>query len=70
MNIYILLNKLIYEEEFERILLDVLVGLKILDFEELMISKEKMNYIEDKILKVLLGLELEVFILYLDGKFY
>lgn len=70
LNTYISLNKPIYEEESERTLLDVLAGLKISDPEELMISKEKMDYIEDKISKVLSGLELEVLTSYLDGKSY
>lgn len=70
LNTYISLNKPIYEEESERTLLDVLAGLKISDPEELMISKEQMNYIEEKISKVLSGLELEVLTSYLDGKSY
>lgn len=70
LNTYISLNKPIYEEESERTLLDVLVGLKISDPEELMISKEQMDYIEEKISKVLSDLELEVLTSYLDGKSY
>jgi RNA polymerase sporulation-specific sigma factor len=70
LNNYISLNKPIYEEESERTLLDVLTGLKITDPEELMISKEQINYIEGKISKVLSGLELEVLTSYLDGKSY
>ena len=70
LNTYISLNKPIYEEESERTLLDVLAGLKITDPEELMISKEQMAYIEEKISKVLSGLELEVLTSYLDGKSY
>jgi RNA polymerase sporulation-specific sigma factor len=70
LNTYISLNKPIYEEESERTLLDVLAGLKITDPEELMISKEQINYIEGKISKVLSGLELEVLTSYLDGKSY
>jgi RNA polymerase sporulation-specific sigma factor len=70
LNNYISLNKPIYEEESERTLLDVLAGLKITDPEELMISKEQINYIEGKISKVLSGLELEVLTSYLDGKSY
>lgn len=70
LNTYISLNKPIYEEESERTLLDVLAGLKISDPEELMISKEQMDYIEEKISKVLSGLELEVLTSYLDGKSY
>jgi len=70
LNNYISLNKPIYEEESERTLLDVLAGLKITDPEELMISKEQINYIQGKISKVLSGLELEVLTSYLDGKSY
>ncbi len=70
LNTYISLNKPIYEEESERTLLDVLAGLKITDPEELMISKEQIEYIEEKISKVLSGLELEVLTSYLDGKSY
>ena len=70
LNNYISLNKPIYEEESERTLLDVLTGLKITDPEELMISKEQIDYIEGKISKVLSGLELEVLTSYLDGKSY
>lgn len=70
LNTYVSLNKPIYEEESERTLLDVLTGIKISDPEELMISKEQMGYIEEKIEKVLSGLELEVLTSYLDGKSY
>ena len=70
LNTYISLNKPIYEEESERTLLDVLAGIKITDPEELMISKEQMAYMEEKISKVLSGLELEVLTSYLDGKSY
>lgn len=44
--------------------------MKISDPEELMISKEQMDYIEKKISKVLSDLELEVLTSYLDGKSY
>jgi len=70
LNTYISLNKPIYEEESERTLLDVLAGIKISDPEELVISKEQMDYIEDKIENVLSDLELEVLTSYLDGKSY
>ncbi|MDO5517445.1 MAG: RNA polymerase sporulation sigma factor SigH [Clostridium sp.] len=70
LNTYVSLNKPIYEEESEKTLLDVLTGLKVSDPEELIISKEQMKYIEDKISKVLSGLELEVLNSYLDGKSY
>ncbi|CUQ33552.1 RNA polymerase sigma-H factor [Clostridium baratii] len=70
LNTYISLNKPIYEEESERTLLDVLAGLKITDPEELVISQEEKNRIEDEIEKVLSKLELKVLNSYLDGKSY
>ena len=70
LNTYVSLNKPIYEEESERTLLDVLASIKISDPEELIISKEQMDYIEDKIENVLSDLELEVLTSYLDGKSY
>ncbi len=70
LNTYVSLNKPIYEEESERTLLDVLASIKISDPEELIISKEQMDYIEEKIEDVLSKLELEVLTSYLDGKSY
>lgn len=70
LNTYVSLNKPIYEEESERTLLDVLASIKISDPEELIISKEQMDYIEEKIEDVLSKLELEVLMSYLDGKSY
>ena len=70
LNTYVSLNKPIYEEESERTLLDVLSGLKISDPEELMISKEQMQFIEATISEVLSGLERKVLTSYLDGKSY
>lgn len=70
LNTYVSLNKPIYEEESERTLLDVLSGLRISDPEELMISKEQMRFIEDKISEVLSSLERQVLTSYLDGKSY
>ena len=70
LNTYISLNKPIYEEESERTLLDVLAGLKVTDPEELVISQEEKNRIEEEIQKVLSRFELEVLNSYLDGKSY
>ena len=70
LNTYVSLNKPIYEEESERTLLDVLSELKISDPEELMISKEQMHFIEEKISEVLSSLERKVLTSYLDGKSY
>lgn len=70
LNTYVSLNKPIYEEESDRTLLDVMSGVRITDPEELVISQEQKNHIEDEIEKVLSGLELEVLTSYLDGKSY
>lgn len=70
LNTYVSLNKPIYEEESDRTLLDVLAGLRIADPEELIISQEQMQYIEEEIAKALSDLEMEVLQSYLDGKSY
>lgn len=70
LNTYVSLNKPIYDEESERTLLDVLVGMRITDPEELFISAEQMKYIQSQMGKVLSDLELEVLNSYLDGKSY
>lgn len=70
LNTYISLNKPIYEEESDRTLIDVLSELTINDPEELIIGKEKLEQIEEKMEKVLSDLEKEVLQAYLDGKSY
>lgn len=70
LNTYISLNKPMYEEESDRTLLDVIEGLTVSDPEELIIGREDVQNIENKISKVLSELELEVLMSYLDGKSY
>lgn len=70
LNTYISLNKPIYEEESDRTLIDVLSELKINDPEELIIGKEQLEQIEEKMENVLSELEKEVLQAYLDGKSY
>lgn len=70
LNSYVSLNKPIYDEESERTLLDIIVGVKVTDPEELIISKEQKRHIECKIEEVLSVLELEVLSLYIEGKSY
>lgn len=70
LNSYISLNKPIYEETSNRTLLDVMVGNKINNPEELVISEEYLGNIKKNIEKVLSELELKVLILYLDGMTY
>jgi len=70
LNSYISLNKPLYDEESDRTLMDMISGAKITDPEELMISKEELSRIEEKIGQTLSGLELEVLLSYLQGKSY
>ena len=70
LNSYISLNKPIYDEESDRTLLDVISGHKITDPEELVISKEELIHIEEKIGEILSGLEWDVLTLYLQGRSY
>ncbi|MGI6706087.1 MAG: RNA polymerase sporulation sigma factor SigH [Clostridia bacterium] len=70
LNSYVSLNKPIYEDESDRTLLDVLVGTRISDPEELVISQEEFNSIEAKIGELLSDLEWEVLSSYLEGKSY
>lgn len=70
LNTYISLNKPIYDEESDRTLIDILSEAKISDPEELVISREELNHIENEIGEILSDLELEVLSSYLDGKSY
>ena len=70
LNTYISLNKPIYDEESDRTLLDIISGIKVSDPEELIIDREEMENIENKIEEVLSSLEMEVLNSYLDGKSY
>lgn len=70
LNTYISLNKPIYDEESDRTLLDIISGIKVSDPEELLIGREELENIENKISQVLSDLEMEVLMSYLDGKSY
>ncbi len=70
LNTYVSLNKPIYDEESDRTLLDILSGIKVSDPEELIIDREEMEKLENKIEEVLSSLEMEVLNSYLDGKSY
>ncbi|CAB1261519.1 RNA polymerase sporulation sigma factor SigH [Clostridium sp. MT-14] len=70
LNTYVSLNKPIYDEESDRTLLDVLSEAKVADPEELIISREELNHIQNEIGEVLSSLEMEVLMSYLDGKSY
>ncbi len=70
LNSYVSLNKPIYDEESDRTLLDIIVGVKPTDPEELIISEEELKHIECKIEEVLSRLEIEVLSLYVQGRSY
>ncbi|MBS4197842.1 RNA polymerase sporulation sigma factor SigH [Lederbergia citri] len=70
LNSYVSLDKPIYDEESDRTLMDVISGAKILDPEELLINREKLNNIEEKVMELLSDLERKVLALYLDGRTY
>jgi RNA polymerase sporulation-specific sigma factor len=70
LNTYISINKPIYDEESDRTLLDILSAAKVTDPEELVISQEELEHIQNEIGDVLSELEMEVLASYLDGKSY
>jgi RNA polymerase sporulation-specific sigma factor len=70
LNSYISLNKPIYNEESDRTLLDVLKGSKLTNPEQLFVSKETYDLIENKINEMLSELEFDVLQEYLKGKSY
>ena len=70
LNSYVSLNKPIYDEESDRTLLDVIVEGRISNPEDLIISREDLTHIYQKISEVLSDLEQEVLSEYLDGKSY
>jgi RNA polymerase sporulation-specific sigma factor len=70
LNSYVSLNKPIYDEDSDRTLLDVISGSKITDPEELVISREEFDDIEEKIGELLSSLEWKVLMSYLEGKSY
>lgn len=70
LNSYISLDKPIFDEESDRTLMDVISGAKLLNPEELIISREEINRIEDKMSEILSDLEQKVLSRYLDGQSY
>jgi len=70
LNSYVSLNKPIYDEDSDRTLLDVISGSKITDPEELIISREEFDNIEEKMGEILSSLEWKVLMSYLEGKSY
>ena len=71
LNSYISLNKPLYDDDADRTLIDVIGSSgKISDPEEMMITREEIAAMADKLNKVLSKLELNVLTLYLEGKSY
>ncbi len=70
LNSYVSLNKPIYDEDSDRTLLDVISSSRISDPEELIISREEFDDIEEKMGEILSSLEWEVLMSYLEGKSY
>lgn len=70
LNSYVSLNKPIYDEDSDRTLLDVISGSKVTDPEELIVSQEEFDNIEEKMSEILSSLEWQVLMSYLEGKSY
>lgn len=70
LNSYVSLNKPIYDEDSDRILLDILSSAHVADPEELVINREELFDVEQKISKLLSHLEWKVLMSYLEGKSY
>lgn len=70
LNSYVSLNKPIYEDDSDRTLLDVISGVKVANPEDMVISREEFDDIENKMNDILSDLEWKVLMSYLDGKSY
>lgn len=71
LNSYISLHKPVFDEESERTtLMDVIIGGKVANPEELLIGQENLAFIEQRMGEILSSLECEVLSLYLQGKAY
>ncbi len=70
LNSYISLNKPLFDEESDRTLLDVIMEGRTSNPEEIIINREDLVNIHEKINEVLSGLEQDVLNAYLDGKSY
>ena len=70
LNSYVSLNKPIYEEDSDRTLLDIISGVKVANPEDMVISREEFDDIENRMNDILSDLEWKVLMSYLDGKSY
>lgn len=70
LNSYVSLNKPVYDEESDRMLIDVLSSGKVSNPEDIFIGKEDFSTIETKMGKILSPLEMKVLQKYIEGKSY
>lgn len=70
LNSYISLNKPMYEDRSERTLMDTICSLENEDPEYLIISKEGLDDIKNKLRQILSDFENNVLVLYIDGMTY
>ena len=70
LNSYISLNKPLYDEESDRTLMDVIMEGRVSNPEEIIINREELVHVNEKIQEALSGLEQDVLDAYLDGKSY
>ncbi|SFG81128.1 RNA polymerase sporulation sigma factor SigH [Sporolactobacillus nakayamae] len=70
LNSYVSLDKPIYDEESERTLMDVVCEAESNNPEQMLISREEYDDIEEKLSRVLSDLERKVLRQYLDGRTY
>lgn len=70
LNSYISLDKPVFDEDSDRTLMDMIIGSKELDPEELIINREEFDHIEVKMTELLSDLERKVLALYLEGQSY
>ncbi|MDN5352360.1 MAG: polymerase sporulation-specific sigma factor [Clostridiales bacterium] len=70
LNSYVSLNKPIFDEESDRTLYDMMTNSRELNPEHLIIKKEELTMIEEKMGEVLSDLEWKVLNAYLEGKSY
>ena len=70
LNSYVSLNKPAYDEESDRMLIDVISSAKVSNPEDIIIGREDFSSIESKMGKILSPLEMQVLKKYIDGKSY
>lgn len=70
LNSYVSLNRPVYDEDSDRTLIDIISGNRVLNPEDIVIDREELYLIEEKIKKILSKLESQVLNAYVDGMSY